>query len=144
MEEAKLRSFPLLRDCPSSTLWCSRNVLEVSLCKENLMALYRGANTCYMTEHASGLKNRCAWRAVEAEQSVEHNEMSEKGGCMQARMYSAQCEVVNESSMYQFSVEEPDYKLMEQRISFLGCSIECLRTSLGKWASRNMQHDETA
>lgn len=42
-----------------------------------------------------------------------------------------------EQLLYQLPCEDSEAALLEQRITFLGCSMECLRSSLAVWVQKN-------
>ena len=129
--------FPLLRHCAFRELWRNRNLLEPSIHIDNMLALCHGAHTSLMLWNSSELERNKPWK-VHWDKSIADcgtRTEFEPNSCEKAR--KSQIGVVNESLMYQMSDLDPEYMHLEQSMTFLGCSIESLRSSLARWVASN-------
>lgn len=112
-----LSSFPLLNEELQRTFWRNRNVLEVSLHIDNMLALTSGSQNSFMI----GKKRATSQRIGKALKSLT-------GG---------------RAFMCQLKSEDSDFSVLQQRMIFLGCNMECLRSSLATWVYHNPNYADS-
>ena len=121
-------SHPLLRNSIDKTLWENRNVLELSAHIDNWLALRSGDKTSYMMQQIQNSEQKYLLRNIESvRDSASVNE----------RVFETSKQVKTDSTMFQFSLIEPEHHNFEHSMTFMGCSMETLRSALARWVEKN-------
>ncbi len=107
-------NIPFHKYSKRSLLWGNRNLLECSLHIDNWIAITAGGYIKDMIRHSNGKSLFSSW-------SFEYNKKLEY-----------------DRSRFQQLFMAPFENHFEQTLTFLGCSMECLRTMLAKWTVRNV------
>ena len=115
---AEYFKFPLLKHAKTSILWGNRNVLECSVHIDNWIALISGASILDMMKHSDD-DFQFSW-------DYERNKKLAFG------MYD----------FHQLSMDSKNNRC-DQTLTFLGCSMETLRSRLGKWVLNNEERQNS-
>lgn len=128
-------SHPLLKGTSDCNVWHNRNALELSAHIDNWLALRSGEKTEYMMRQMRSQKTDFLLSEI----SASHADVSET-------IFQRNVQLKIDESMFQFSQIEPEHHNFEHSMTFLGCAMESLRSSLARWTENNqeeqMQHWE--
>lgn len=137
LEHSKL---PFLRSITTLNLWGNRNVLETSCHVDNWIALCAGEQTSYMVQNVPWMEQKLSWKTLNRDRPAG----SEDCTSSIERVVQESTEFENCRFLCQMAVVDPEYSHFDKSISFLGCSMEMLRSSLAKWAEKNDGGDEAS
>ncbi len=118
--------FPLLQNISRKTVWGNRNILEVSCHIDNWLALCAGEHTSYMARHVPWAGRNCLL------ESMRKSDL----GCDLPRgdiILNENVELERCNFLCQMAILKPEDAHLEKSVTFLGCSMEMLRSSLAKW-----------
>ncbi len=122
---------------PKAFLWGNRNVLEISCHVDNWIALCAGEQTSYMVHRVPWIKHK-----LSLENAFRKGASIEDG-------YNSVDHVVGECAKFencrflcQMAIIQPESCHFDKSFTFLGCSMEMLRTSLAKWVEKCGTCDE--
>jgi len=128
-------SHPLLKTSYDRTLWENRNILELSAHIDNWLALRSGDEAKYMMKQMENHVEDYLLRHIEAtcDPTSKFKMVYERNKHLQV-----------DQSMFQFALIEPDNYNYEHSTTFLGCSMEVLRSSLARWTANNEETQLTS
>lgn len=121
-------SHPLLKDTENCELWRNRNVMELSLHIDNWLALRAGDKTRYMMDQMGNKKRDFLLDSIDD---------TERKSSVADMVFERNVQLQIDQSMFQFSLIEPKHHNFEHTMTFLGCSMESLRSSLARWTEQN-------
>ncbi len=123
-------SHPLLKNSIDKMLWENRNILELSAHIDNWLALRSGDKTMYMMDQIENPEENYLLRNIWA--------MHDPKNAIQSILeHSKQIQI--DSTMFQFSLIEPEHHNFEHGMAFMGCSMEILRSALARWTEKNSE-----
>ncbi len=128
--------FPLLRNVCKSTLWGNRNVLEVSCHIDNMLALCAGEQISFMAKHMPWMDEKCL---LESRWLPPKDLHANKGDGSDADNIS----IERWRFLCQMAIVNPEDAHLDKSATFLGCSMEMLRSSLAKWAENEEHRNES-
>lgn len=142
-------NFPIFKVVLQRTFWGNRNVLEVSLHIDNVLALTAGFHYSSMAEKKRdtedkttdalkglGISNMDDIYAHEQGALVENNADGQNSRTETIRI-SPDFSPDEELFMYQLVSDDSEFTMLQRRFAFLGCGMEALRSSLATWVDLN-------
>ncbi len=120
------------------TLWGNRNVLEVSCHIDNWLALHAGEQVSYMVKHVPWMAENCLLGSKSAKtisSALEDSPRSED--VLKSNFDLERCKF-----LCQMAILKPEDAHLDKSMTFLGCSMEMLRSSLAKWTGNAGTADE--
>ncbi len=124
--------FPLLQHVRKNTLWGNRNVLEVSCHVDNWLALCAGEHISYMAKHIPWMPQKCLAKSISNSPSESNPDVS-FGNASVGNTQAMNIDIERCKFLCQLTSLEPEDSHYEMSLTFLGCSMEMLRSSLAKW-----------
>lgn len=115
-------SNPYLAGVEDCVLWRNRNMLEVSMHVDNWLTICGGKQMGYMAMNNSNMK------LGEVSLKLEGGDIWEK--CIRLE---------DLRFMFQISVLDPEHSYLDQSLTFLGVSMENLRSMLAQWVEMNLE-----
>lgn len=159
-----LTSFLLFKGVLQRTCWRNRNVLEVCLHIDNMLAVTVGGHSPFMIRKKKETSKRitAALKGLGISDLKEPYHCSENttaktgGAHVKAAFqtndeenipghdygldsFNSSRDLARETELflYQLVNEDSEFTVLEQRMTFLGCSMESLRSALATWAHLN-------
>ncbi len=129
---------PFLRNISKFKLWGNRNILEISCHVDSWIALCAGEQTSYMVKNVPWMARKLSLETLKCEPSPGN----EGDQSSMDKVVDESIEFENCRLLCQMAVVKPEYSHLEKSTTFLGCSMEMLRSSLAKWAEKNGGDDE--
>ncbi len=125
---------PFLRSVPKAILWGNRNVLETSCHIDNWIALCAGDQASYTIEHVPWMKRKTG--------SSSSNSSVNDANLKFDRAVQESADFEKCKTLCEMVTLRPEHFHFDKSTTFLGCSMEMLRSSLAKWAETHNDSDE--
>ncbi len=130
--------FPLLRNLSKMTLWGNRNVLEVSCHIDNWLALHAGEQVSYMVKNVPWIAENCLLGSKSPKNNIKRAGRSPRSEDVLTNNFDLErCKF-----LCQMAILKPEDAHLDKSMTFLGCSMEVLRSSLAKWTENAGTADE--
>ncbi len=121
-------SAPLLNLKKQGALWGNRNALALGVHVDNWLAVVAGEQVAYMMNHLSSMKE-----GLLRNLTGDFDRKLQKIGGVREECIRLE----KQRLIFQLSVVDPEFSYFDQSLTFMGYSMENLRSSLAMWVENN-------
>lgn len=137
LRSGTVSSFPVIRTALRQCFLNNRSIYEISIHIDNTLALCIGDQYAFMISKESDMET---WIVAGCEILALG---VEKYGRLASNLSKSELPAERKRLLYQLTCEAPEFSNFDQRMTFLGCSMEHLRSSLAKWVEHHPSENST-